>query len=480
MPKTFKKPTFEKALPLYLGNKALVNEEHSPVYCKYSGDEIATVCVATKSDIKTAISRAVTAAPSMAALRPYERREILKFCYDEIKVRQDEFSEVICLEAGKPIKQARGEVKRALDTFSIAAEEAVRPVEESINLEREERYSGKRALIRRFPRGVCSFITPFNFPLNLVAHKVAPAIAAGCPFIMKPSSQTPVSALMLAEIFSRTSLPTGAFSVLPCPSERAAAFVEDSRISFLSFTGSGEVGWDIKSRAGKKKVALELGGNAACIVDEGVSLQAIVPKILSAAFGYAGQSCISVQRIIVLTSIYPALLEELIEGAKALKVGNPHLEDTEVGPLISEKEAQRVESWVNEALANGARLACGGQRNGSFFSPTLLEDVPSGQAVLDEEVFGPVAVIQRVKDMDAALAEVNRSKFGLQAGIFTEKLPLALSAWEALQVGAVIIGDVPTWRADLMPYGGVKESGFGREGVPSAIKSMTEERLLIF
>jgi acyl-CoA reductase-like NAD-dependent aldehyde dehydrogenase len=479
MPKPTFSVKFSSPLPLYSANNPVQSSKTLPVLCKFTNEEITSVSVASRAEVQNAITRAVHAAGSMASLRPYERRDILTFCLEEIRSRQKEFAETICLEAGKPIKQARGEVKRTLDTFALAAEEAVRPPEQLLNLEREERYRGRRALVRLVPRGVCSFITPFNFPLNLVAHKVAPALAAGCPFVLKPSSQTPLSALMLGEILSRTSLPTGAFSVLPCEIVDAAPFVEDTRVSFLSFTGSGKVGWDMKRRAGRKRVALELGGNAACIVDERISLDEVVSKLVTGAFAFAGQSCISVQRIIVHTDVYAELREALLDGIQALKVGDPRREETEVGPLISTSEAERIEKWIQDAVKAGGRLLCGGDREGSLISPTLLEDVPPGQAILDEEVFGPVAVLQRVESLEAAFAEANRSRYGLQVGLFTEALDKAFEAWHTVQVGAIIVGDVPSWRADAMPYGGVKESGFGREGVASAIRSMSEERLLV-
>jgi acyl-CoA reductase-like NAD-dependent aldehyde dehydrogenase len=284
---------------------------------------------------------------------------------------------------------------------------------------------------------------------------------------------------MLGEILSRTSLPTGAFSVLPCDVADAAPLVEDTRVTFLSFTGSGKVGWDMKRRAGRKRVALELGGNAACIVDRRVSLEEVVPKLVTGAFAFAGQSCISVQRIIAHTDIYAELREALLDGIKALKVGDPRREETEVGPLISAGEAERIEKWIQDAVKAGGRLLCGGTREGSILSPTLVEEVPPGQSILDDEVFGPVAVLQRVESLETAFAEANRSRYGLQVGLFTEALDKAFEAWHTIQVGAVIIGDVPSWRADAMPYGGVKESGFGREGIAWAIKSMSEERLLI-
>jgi len=370
-------------------------------------------------------------------------------------------------------------VGRLIDTFRVAAEEAVRIDGEMPNLEISARAKGYRGMVKRVPIGPCSFISPFNFPLNLAAHKVAPAIAAGCPFVLKPASRTPIGAIIIGEVLAETDLPKGAFSILPCHREGADLFTTDERFKLLSFTGSPDVGWDLKARAGKKPVILELGGNAAVIVDEDADLNDAVERIVFGAFYQSGQSCIGVQRILIHDAIYDELKTRLVEKTAALKMGDPKDEDTFIGPVISEGEATRLENWINEAVDAGATLLVGGKRNGAMLEATLLENAPKGTNIVEEEAFGPVAVISRFSDFDDALNTVNDSKFGLQAGIFTRDLYKAQKAWDELEVGGVVIGDVPSWRVDNMPYGGVKDSGLGREGIRWAINDMTEERLLV-
>jgi acyl-CoA reductase-like NAD-dependent aldehyde dehydrogenase len=332
---------------------------------------------------------------------------------------------------------------------------------------------------KRVPVGPCSFISPFNFPLNLAAHKIAPALAVGCPFVLKPASFTPVGALLIGEVLSETPLPEGAFSILPCPRDRAAQFVEDERLKLLSFTGSPAAGWDLKARAGKKKVILELGGNAAVVVDAGADLDDAVARIVFGAFYQSGQSCISVQRILAQESIYEEFRERLVASTRKLKAGDPKDGATFIGPLISEEAARRLESWIASAVSRGARILCGGRRLGVILEATLLEGVPKDEAICAKEAFGPVAALSSFRDFDEALAEVNDGVYGLQAGIFTRDLTKALRAWDRLEVGGVIIGDVPSWRVDHMPYGGVKDSGLGREGIRFAMEEMTEIRMLV-
>ena len=332
---------------------------------------------------------------------------------------------------------------------------------------------------KRVPLGPCSFISPFNFPLNLAAHKVAPALAIGCPFVLKPASLTPIGALIIGEVLAETNLPKGAFSILPCKRDGANLFTEDDRLKLLSFTGSPGVGWDLKARAGKKKVVLELGGNAACVVDKDTDLKDAVQRIIHGAYYQSGQSCISVQRIIVHEDIYEDFKGLMVEAVSHLKMGNPKDEETFIGPMISEKEATRLHGWVEEAVSNGATLLAGGKRDGAMLEATLLENVKADQKVCEEEAFGPVAVLSKFNDFDAALKGINDSKFGLQAGIFTRDIYKAHKAWDELDVGGVVIGDVPSWRVDHMPYGGVKDSGLGREGVKYAIEDMSEIRLMV-
>ncbi|MCB1659789.1 MAG: aldehyde dehydrogenase family protein, partial [Pseudomonadales bacterium] len=391
----------------------------------------------------------------------------------------DELAYSLCIEAGKPIKDARGEVTRLIDTFKVAAEETTRINGEVINLEISARAKGYRGMTKRVPVGVCSFISPFNFPLNLAAHKIAPAIAAGCPFVLKPASLTPIGALLIGEVLAETDLPQGAFSILPCSRDGAELFTTDERIKLLSFTGSPEVGWALKAKAGKKKVTLELGGNAACIVDADADIDFVAQRLVFGAFYQSGQSCISVQRILVHDSIYQLVKEKLVAATQQLVMGDPIQENTFIGPMISEKEAQRLATWIDEAKQQGATVLCGGQRNGAMLAATLLENVPKHCALVQEEVFGPVAILSSFSDFEQALAEVNASRYGLQTGIFTRDIFKAHQAWDRLEVGGVVIGDVPSWRVDNMPYGGVKDSGLGREGIKYAIEDMTESRLLV-
>lgn len=469
----------KESYPYYLANEAVSANTDLAVTDKYSGEVATRVAMADAATIDEAIAWSVEAAEPMAAMAPYERQAILYHCVERFRERFDELAEALCIEAGKPIKDARGEVTRLIDTFRVAAEESVRIDGEIPNLEISARAKGYRGFIKRVPIGPCSFISPFNFPLNLTAHKVAPALAIGCPFVLKPASRTPIGALIIGEVLAETDLPKGSFSVLPCHRDGADLFTTDERLKLLSFTGSPDVGWDLKARAGKKPVILELGGNAAVVVDEGTDLDDAVERIIFGAFYQSGQSCIGVQRIFGHASLYDELKSRLVKKTRSLKMGNPLDEDTFIGPVISEGEAKRLEDWTCEAVDKGATLLCGGKRDGAMLEPTLLENAPSGTNIVEEEAFGPVAVLESFDDFDDALARVNDSKFGLQAGVFTRDIYRAQKAWDTLEVGGVIIGDVPSWRVDNMPYGGVKDSGLGREGIRNAIVDMTEERLMV-
>jgi len=409
----------------------------------------------------------------------YKRQAVLYHVVKRVTERHEELAKALCIEAGKPIRDARGEVTRLVDTFRVAAEESVRIGGEYMPLDISARAEGVEAIWRRFPIGPCSFISPFNFPLNLVAHKVAPAIAVGCPFILKPASWTPIGALILGEILAETELPQGAFSILPCSRDGADLFTTDDRLKLLSFTGSPDVGWALKAKAGKKKVVLELGGNAACIVDEGADLEFAADRIIIGAFYQSGQSCISVQRIIAHQSIYEPLKKLLKERVVKLTSGDPLNEDTFLGPLISLNDAKRIEQWVSEAIGGGANLICGGKRNGVFFDATLLENVRPDMKISCTEAFGPVATLQPFVDFKDAVRVVNDSVYGLQAGVFTKNIDHAMYAFNELDVGGVIINDVPSFRVDNMPYGGIKDSGLGREGIRFAIEDMTEIKLLV-
>jgi acyl-CoA reductase-like NAD-dependent aldehyde dehydrogenase len=468
--------------PLYLANEARTPNQDLAVTDKYSGEVATRVAQADAATIDAGIAACVEATEPMARMAAYERQAVLAHCVTRFTERFDELAMALCIEAGKPIRDARGEVTRLIDTFRIAAEESVRMTGEVQPLDISPRARGYQGMWKRVPIGPCSFVSPFNFPLNLAAHKIAPALAVGCPFVMKPASRTPLGALIIGEVLAETELPKGAFSILPAHREGADLFTTDDRLKLLSFTGSPEVGWDLKARAGKKKVVLELGGNAAVIVDQditGADLDDAVERIIFGAFYQSGQSCIGVQRIIIHAAIYDELRDRLVAKAKSLVMGDPKDEATFIGPMIDEKEARRLEGWIEAARAGGAKVLCGGGRTGAMLEATLVEAVGRDAKLYAEEAFGPVAILSRFDDFDAALDEVNDSRFGLQAGVFTRDLFKMMTAWDRLEVGGVVIGDVPSYRVDNMPYGGVKDSGLGREGVRFAMEDMTEIRNLV-
>ena len=468
-----------KSYPYFLANKAESPNQDLKVYNKYTGEVATTVALANAQAIDRAIQAAVDATEPTKKMKAYERQDVLVHCVKRFTERSEELAQALCIEAGKPIKDARGEVSRLIDTFRIASEEAVRMHGEVMTMDISPRAGNYSGMWKRVPIGPCSFISPFNFPLNLAAHKVAPAVAVGCPFVLKPASLTPIGALIIGEVLAETNLPKGSFSILPCSRDGADLFTTDERLKLLSFTGSPGVGWDLKAKAGKKKVVLELGGNAACIVDADTNLKDAVERIVHGAYYQSGQSCISVQRIMVHEQVYSDFKGLLVEAVSHLKMGDPKDESTFIGPMISEKEASRLQSWVEEAVKKGAKLLAGGKRKGAMLEATLLENVSADSTVCKEEAFGPVAVLASFSDFDKALLEVNNSKFGLQAGIFTRDIYKAHKAWDMLEVGGVVIGDVPSWRVDHMPYGGVKDSGLGREGVKFAMEDMTEIRLMV-
>jgi len=469
----------QKSYPYYLANEPLAPNLDLEVADKYSGEVATRVPLADGPAIDRAIGLAREAVAPMQAMSAYERQQVLRHCVSRFTERSEELALSLCIEAGKPINDARGEVGRLVDTFRIAAEESVRIYGEVMPLDISPRARGYSGMWKRVPIGVCSFISPFNFPLNLAAHKVAPALAVGCPFVLKPASLTPVGALIIGEVLAETDLPRGAFSILPAHRDGAGLFTTDERIKLLSFTGSPEVGWALKAKAGKKKVVLELGGNAAVIVDRDADLDDAVRRIIFGAFYQSGQSCIGVQRILIHEEVYAETRDRLVSETKALVMGNPRDPDTFIGPMISNREAERLDGWIRSAVTAGATLLCGGGREGAMLEATLLESVPGDQEVACREAFGPVAILSSWNDFDQALAAVNDSDFGLQAGLFTRDLYKAQKAWDVLEVGGVVIGDVPSWRVDHMPYGGVKDSGLGREGIRFAIEDMTEIRMLV-
>jgi acyl-CoA reductase-like NAD-dependent aldehyde dehydrogenase len=469
-----------KTYPYYLANEPRQPNADLEVLDKYSGKVATRVALADRKAIDRAIAAAVKAEAPMRALPPYARQQVLEHCIARFHERHDELALALCVEAGKPIKDAEGEVTRLIDTFKVAAEEAVHIDGEIVNLEISERAHGYRGFVRRVPIGACSFITPFNFPLNLVAHKVAPAIAAGCPFVLKPSEKTPIGALIIGEILAETDLPKGAFSVLPCRIDDADAFVSDERLKLLSFTG-GQIGWKLKAKAGRKKVVLELGGNAAAIVDADQmdKLDEVIERLIFGSYYQSGQSCIKVQRVYIHASIYAEVRKRFVAATRKLKAGDPKQRDVFLGPLIDEDAAKRLESWINEARKAGAKMLCGGKRKGNMLEATVLEDVPRDAKINALEAFGPVTLLAKFRSFDEALDAVNDSDYGLQAGLFTNNLAHAMRAWDRIEAGGVIVNDVPSFRVDNMPYGGVKLSGMGREGVRYAIEDMTERRLMV-
>ncbi|HET9033314.1 MAG TPA: aldehyde dehydrogenase family protein [Dokdonella sp.] len=471
----------KSSYPYYLASKAVFANTDLEVTDKFSGEVAMRVALADAKAIDSAIAAAVAASEPMRKFAPYQRQAVLEHCVKRFRERYDELAMALCIEAGKPIKDARGEVTRLIDTFKVAAEEAVRINGEVLNLEISARAKGYRGFTRRVPIGPCSFISPFNFPLNLAAHKVAPGIAAGCPFVLKPASRTPIGALIIGEVLAETDLPRGAFSILPAHRDGADLFTTDERLKLLSFTGSPAVGWDLKAKAGKKKVVLELGGNAACVIesDQHEHLDAVIERVIFGAFYQSGQSCIGVQRILIHEDIYDDFRDRFVAATRKLVAGDPKDEKTFIGPMIDVKEAKRLDEWIQEAVKDGATLLCGGKRDGAMLEATVLERVGADQKVNCMEAFGPVAILQPYADFDEALSIVDDSEFGLQAGIFSNDINQAMRAWDRLDVGGVVIGDVPSFRVDNMPYGGVKDSGLGREGIRYAIEDMTELRLLV-
>lgn len=465
--------------PLYLANEAQQPNCDLEVTDKFTGEVAFRVAQADAATINAGIAAAVEAAEPCARMASYERQAVLQHCVDRFKERFDELAYALCVEAGKPIKDSEGEVSRLIDTFRIAAEESVRMTGEVQPLDISPRAHGYQGIWKRVPVGPCSFISPFNFPLNLAAHKIAPAIAVGCPFVMKPASRTPLGAIIMGEVLAETDLPRGAFSILPAHRDGADLFTEDERLKLLSFTGSPGVGWELKAKAGKKKVVLELGGNAAVIIDQDADLDDALERVIFGAFYQSGQSCIGVQRIIIHEEVYDRFRDMLVAKTRTLKAGDPKDRETFIGPMISEGEAKRLHGWIEDAVASGARLLCGGKRDGAMLEATLIEDVPRDSKAYREEAFGPLALLSKFSDFDAALDEVNDSKFGLQAGIFTRDLFKMFDAWDRLEVGGVVINDVPSYRVDNMPYGGVKDSGLGREGIRFAMEDMTEIRNLV-
>jgi len=446
----------------------------------WDGTVIESTWLGGEAEFENATKAAVAAAPAMRAMPAHQRAAILSAASREIAARRDDLARVIASEAGKPIRDAATEVDRATMTFQVASEEAKRIGGEVIPMDVAPHGAGRFALTRRFPIGPIAAISPFNFPLNLVAHKIAPAIAAGKPIVLKPATKTPLSALRMAEILRHAGLPDGALSVVPMPREVGDRLVTDERYKLLTFTGSSTVGWGMKARAGKKRLILELGGNAPVIVDETADLEFAAARITLGGFSFAGQSCIAVQRVLVHNRVFDRFSEQLTSRVAALRVGDPLDPATDVGPMIEEDEAARIEEWVAEAVNAGARILTGGRRLGpSIYAPTVLADAPPSSRVCAQEAFAPVVALSRFTAFDDALTDANRTAYGLQAGVFTTDLERAMLAFDRIETGGVLINDVPTFRVDHMPYGGVKDSGLGREGPRYTIEEMTELKLLI-
>lgn len=468
-----------KQYPYFLANVAQQPNADLAVTNKFTGEVSTRVALADAAVVDQAIAAAAAAAEPMRRLAAWQRKDVLKHLASRCRERSEGLSQALVIEAGKPVKFARGEVDRLIDTIEIAAEESTRMIGEVLPLDISQRADGYRGMWKRVPVGPCAFITPWNFPLNLVAHKIAPALACGCPFVLKPASATPIGAIILGEILAETDLPTGAFSILPLKASQSDALVEDERIKKLSFTGSPEVGWKLRDRARFKHITLELGGNAAVIIERDANLDDAVERCIFGGYYQSGQSCISVQRILVQQSVYEAFRSKFVAAVKALKSGDPQFEDTFVGPIINEDEATRIEKSISAAVSNGAKLLAGGGRKGVMVEPAVLEGVSNKSDAWCEEIFGPVTALAPFDKFDDAIATVNDSRYGLQAGVFTRDIYRIQQAWDELDAGGVMINEVPSWRVDHMPYGGVKHSGLGREGIRWAMDSMTEPRLLV-
>ncbi|MEV0417617.1 aldehyde dehydrogenase family protein [Streptosporangium canum] len=465
--------------PFWLAGRPAMGDAELTVTNSHDGRVVGVCSVPTADQVEEAVAAAAAVQKQAAALPIHVRAEALAHVSRRLAERAEEIARLIMEENGKPIFWARGEVNRAVSTFRFAAEETRRLGGEAVRLDTEAASAGRLAYVSRVPHGPVLAITPFNFPLNLVAHKVAPAIAVGAPIIVKPAPATPISSLVLGEILAETALPEGMFSVLPVPNDRAAGLVDDPRLPVVSFTGSGPVGYAIMDQVPRKHVTLELGGNAAAVVLADADLDWAASRVALFSNYQAGQSCIAVQRVIVEESVREDFVARLVPAVEALVTGDPADDRTQVGPLVSVEAAERVEQWIKEAVAAGARLLAGGIRDGATVAPTVLADVPHDAKVSCEEVFGPVMIIQSVPGVGEAFAAVNDSRYGLQAGIFTRNLDIAFRANRELEVGGVIIGDVPSYRADQMPYGGVKDSGVGREGVRSAMADFTYEKVMV-
>ena len=465
--------------PLYIGTERRVTDATDTIASPFDGEVVGRVCVGDARDMDDAIAAATEAFETMRRMPAHRRASILTDTARLLGEHADELAQLMTKESGKPIRFSRGEVQRAVVTFTLGAEEARRLGGEVLPIDLQERAEGRLCAFTRVPRGPVAAISPFNFPLNLIAHKLSPAIAVGASVVLKPPPQCPLTGFRLADLLAEAGLPAGALNVIHCPPDVAQRMVEDPRLKVLSFTGSDVVGWKLKSLAGAKQVLLELGGNAPCIVDEGVALDSVMPQIVLGAWAHAGQVCIKIQRVLVHASLFDEFLERFVAATRELRCGDPRDPETVVGPLIQKQHVERVLAWIREAEQGGATRHCGGEADGSVVQPTVLTGVTADMRVCKDEVFGPVTVVEPFARFDDALAACNASRFGLQAGVFTHDVGRALQAFRELDYGGVMINDVPTFRVDNFPYGGTKDSGLGREGVRFAVEDMTEPKVLV-
>jgi acyl-CoA reductase-like NAD-dependent aldehyde dehydrogenase len=464
---------------LYLAGRFEESPSELEVINPWTGQVFATTYLAGRSEIEQAITAGLEAEESLKSLPSFKKFEILRYISNRLLQDKQRLATVLSMESGKPIRYALGEIERSAQTFLIAAEESKRLPREYVSIDWTIPGQGKEGLVRYFPIGLVAGIAPFNFPLNLAVHKIAPALAAGNPIILKPARSTPLSVLELARIADETDLPKGALSILVTDREAGQILVSDERIKMLSFTGSPEVGWEMKNKAGKKKVLLELGGNAGVIVTSTANIAKAADKALTGGFAYSGQICIHVQRIYVHQSIFKVFTDRFVERVKDLKLGDPLDQATDVSVMIDVENAVRVEDWVKEAVSSGAEILCGGYRKGGLYAPTVITRTKPEMKVCALEIFGPVVTLEPYTTFEEAVSEINNSQYGLQAGVFTNEISEMNHAYEKLHVGGVIVNDVPTFRVDHMPYGGVKNSGFGREGVKYSIMEMMEPKLLV-
>ena len=464
---------------LFCAGRFIPTDHSIEVKNPHSGEVVSTTYLAGKQELEEAIDKAVKVREDLKNLPSHKRYRILKDIADKLEENKEQFALLIAKEAAKPFKYALSETNRAIQTFTVAAEEAKRLPKEYMSLDWTPAGENKEGIVKYFPVGPVTAISPFNFPLNLAVHKLAPAIASGCPVVLKPATRTPLATLELSKIIAQTDLPAGAVSVLPMNRETGNMLVTDERFKLLTFTGSPSVGWKMKQSAGKKKVLLELGGNAGVIVTESADINKAVDRCVVGGFAYAGQVCIHTQRIYVHEEVFEEFSKQFIEKVEALRLGPPEEQNTDITSMIDETNAKRVEEWVQESLDSGAKILAGGERHGAYYKPTVLTNTKSSMKVCSMEVFGPVVTLEKYSEFENAVKELNNSRYGLQAGVFTDSIYEMNYSLNQIDVGGVIINDVPTFRVDHMPYGGVKDSGMGREGIKYAIAEMMEPKILV-